>query len=1262
MHSLLPRRSWITVRNILILFCLATFFAFLFFSERYETVAQSSGLVAHYTFDAGNANDSSGNGNNGSLVGGATFAPGQGGGQALSLNGTSAYVSIPDASSISLTGDISFALWVNPQNVSSYRTVLCKQAQSTHVSPYCNYGMWRGSGVDAWRTRIEAVDQVSWGSAQYGSWTHLACTFNNAANTVRCYQNGTLTFTSASYTSNPSDSPYPLRIGSTAAGEYFAGLIDDVRIYGRVLSDAEVAALAVPPPPPDTTNPNVSLSAPSSGSTVSGSISVTATASDNVGVVGVQFLLDGVNLGSEDTTAPYSVSWDTTTASNGPHTLTARARDAAGNTATSAGVSVTVSNGGGGLPADPTPGGLFGHYGEGRGWGFHHTNSAVETINFPNLGAVFVCQTGIVGNCGNGRADDVAVSWGGYVRIDTAGSHRFRIDVASASQSSGIWIAGSTLWDDVGDRVANITLSAGWHQISVWTDADPGQTNTQAQLYWTPPGGSEMILPASNLSPEEGVVQTVSVPDISKPKAKFNYRVTGIKFDEFPLRFDRPFVSFAAWVKTSDADGYIIHGDGASGSDPDEVGLRISGGFPEFVLIRGGGALSTVARSSVRVDQDGRWHHVVGIREDNNGRVSIYVDGVLRGTGGPVSGWALVDNPDQVEIGSRGGTGDFLSGIIDDVRIYNRPLRPSEVSSWFAGNNPPAVGTVPTIGLVGHWPLNEGNSNTAADTTRHHNNATLMNGLASGWTTGAFGSALNFNGSNQFMSITDTGITDNIIELNLNAIVPPGESVMVDEVLVFWSEGGVGDPTPGLTVRNLTTGVQANVSGTPIVTLSGIVEGAWAKLPSSVISTSGTLRLAFFDDESPPRLGEGLVFFLPYTESTKPQEGRVTLYLSAGHADSGVTPVAVVPVEGVAALEPFFAFFDGETGYTAPGHYRPNYVIYKTGTDLATAPSRFSALRAQGASLLFPSAAGSPRPFENANPDTWYPLFGRNGLNFDILSSRYVANSWNGEQLLGNNTINQIQLPVGTTWVAFQGASSNLASDDPVGGGPESVGFFAGVGAFSTLDFGEEPGAFDFSLSNSGAINIEPGASGQSTIFVAHEDGTPAPVSFSQANVTGLPTGASATFSGSGQCTPPDGSSCQLTMTVTTPPSTPIGNYPLTVRGVSGGQSRTTNIALSVNNPPPPAVLIDADPDRILEGGASTITWNASDADACTVTGPSGVIQAGSCTLNPLACIGSHNTGPLFADSEFRISCNSGGGTTEGTVNVSVKVVVIRER
>ena len=106
-------------------------------------------------------------------------------------------------------------------------------------------------------------------------------------------------------------------------------------------------AVTVTTPAGDTTPPTVSLTAPPDGGTVSGSnVSLAATASDANGVAGVQFLLDGSPVGAEDTNSPYGITWNSTSVANGSHTLAARARDAAGNSATSSAVTVTVSNGG----------------------------------------------------------------------------------------------------------------------------------------------------------------------------------------------------------------------------------------------------------------------------------------------------------------------------------------------------------------------------------------------------------------------------------------------------------------------------------------------------------------------------------------------------------------------------------------------------------------------------------------------------------------------------------------------------------------------------------------------------------------------------------------------------------------------------------------------------------------------------------------------------------------------------------------------------
>src|SRR5207247_2427977 len=137
----------------------------------------------------------------------------------------------------------------------------------------------------------------------------------------------------------------------TAHSQALSGLLASTVYHYRVKSRDAAGNLATSAdvtyttaPPPDTTPPMVSITAPAAGSTVAGTASVSASATDNVGVVGVQFKLDGANLGAEVLAAPYSLSWNTTGASNGSHTLTAVARDAAGNTATTAAVSVTVDN------------------------------------------------------------------------------------------------------------------------------------------------------------------------------------------------------------------------------------------------------------------------------------------------------------------------------------------------------------------------------------------------------------------------------------------------------------------------------------------------------------------------------------------------------------------------------------------------------------------------------------------------------------------------------------------------------------------------------------------------------------------------------------------------------------------------------------------------------------------------------------------------------------------------------------------------------
>jgi hypothetical protein len=93
----------------------------------------------------------------------------------------------------------------------------------------------------------------------------------------------------------------------------------------------------------DTQAPTVSVSAPAAGASISGSVQLSASASDNVGVTSLQFMLDGAPVGARLATGPWSTTWDSSTVPAGPHTISAQGWDAALNTTVSAGVSITVT-------------------------------------------------------------------------------------------------------------------------------------------------------------------------------------------------------------------------------------------------------------------------------------------------------------------------------------------------------------------------------------------------------------------------------------------------------------------------------------------------------------------------------------------------------------------------------------------------------------------------------------------------------------------------------------------------------------------------------------------------------------------------------------------------------------------------------------------------------------------------------------------------------------------------------------------------------
>jgi Concanavalin A-like lectin/glucanases superfamily/Domain of unknown function (DUF1929)/Bacterial Ig domain/Kelch motif len=181
-----------------------------------------------------------------------------------------------------------------------------------------------------------------------------------------------------------------------AAGTYFY-VVTAQDIAGNVSGPSNEASVTVLP---DTIAPTVMMMTPAQLETVSGSISVSAAASDDVGVLGVQFQIDGQPLGIERTTPPYSVIWNTATTSNGSHVLTAVARDAALNSS-QATVDVVVSN------TSQTPSGLVAAYGFNEGIGVQVTDASGQA----NTGTISSATWTTTGKFGAALSFNGTSSW-----------------------------------------------------------------------------------------------------------------------------------------------------------------------------------------------------------------------------------------------------------------------------------------------------------------------------------------------------------------------------------------------------------------------------------------------------------------------------------------------------------------------------------------------------------------------------------------------------------------------------------------------------------------------------------------------------------------------------------------------------------------------------------------------------------------------------------------------------------------------------------
>jgi hypothetical protein len=207
-----------------------------------------AGLVAALSFSEGTGttvNDLSGTGNNG-VISGATWTAAGRYGKALSFDGVSNWITINDAPSLALTTGMTIEAWVNPASLTGWQSVLYKEDpeaiglawalySSDSTAPPAAYAAIAGSS-NPW-THVMGASMLT-----LNTWTHLAATYDGAS--LRLYVNGTLVRTMA-LPGRLVQGSGPLRVGGNApsipyGGQFFKGLIDEVRVYNRALSQSQI--------------------------------------------------------------------------------------------------------------------------------------------------------------------------------------------------------------------------------------------------------------------------------------------------------------------------------------------------------------------------------------------------------------------------------------------------------------------------------------------------------------------------------------------------------------------------------------------------------------------------------------------------------------------------------------------------------------------------------------------------------------------------------------------------------------------------------------------------------------------------------------------------------------------------------------------------------------------------------------------------------------------------------------------------------------
>jgi hypothetical protein len=404
---------------------------------------------------------------------------------------TTAGVAYPSmGTTFTTTGGTSHSIVVSglTQNSSHTRYVRCQEANG-----YSNPSDYTVS----WSVAPDTVAPVASGGSPSGqlmyqtAQTVVSVTTDEAATCKISSVAGVAYASMGSTFTTTGGTSHQITITGLISGNTYNRYVRCIDIYNNIATSDYTVSWSVSGTPPAGPNPSVSVSQPAAGSTQQGTISVGAEAYDDVGVVGVQFKVDGVNIEAEDTAPPYLISWNTNAVANGARTITAVARDGSGNQTTSAGVGITINNAT--IPVITSTGSALGTVGTAFSYQItaNYVPTSYSATGLPPGLSVNTSNGLISGTPSAGSAGDYAVTLRATNSAGT-GTKTLNITISATGVSTPItgWAWSDMVgWVSMSGTGYGLTIGAGgtlsgyaWNDKVGWITADTACGTPQATL------------------------------------------------------------------------------------------------------------------------------------------------------------------------------------------------------------------------------------------------------------------------------------------------------------------------------------------------------------------------------------------------------------------------------------------------------------------------------------------------------------------------------------------------------------------------------------------------------------------------------------------------------------------------------------------------------------------------------------------------------------------------------------------------------------